>query len=129
MHEEGGLHTHSDGGVIYETRFTSVGIDVGSSTTHLTFSELVIGRLASHFHRKPEILSRRVIYRSPIMFTPFVLEGTIDHQAILAFVQQCYAEAGIDIDDVQSGAVICTGEAARRHNARIITDGGIDGRP
>ena len=36
MHEDAALHVHSDGGVIYQTRYTSVGIDVGSSTTHLT---------------------------------------------------------------------------------------------
>jgi ethanolamine utilization protein EutA len=122
MHEDETLHTHADGEVVYETRYTSVGIDVGSSTTHLTFSELVVGRLASVFHRKPEVLRRRVIYRSPIMFTPFDPDGTIDHQAIQAFVDQSYREAGIAPESISSGAVICTGEAARRKNARAITE-------
>ena len=122
MHDADLDHLHSDSGVVYQTRFTSVGIDIGSSTTHLTFSELLVGRLASHFHRKPEVLRRSVIYRSPIILTPFLSEGTIDNGAILAFVERCYQEAGIGIQDVQSGAVICTGEAARRHNARAITE-------
>jgi ethanolamine utilization protein EutA len=105
-----------------ETLLKSVGIDVGSSTTHLTISELVIGRRDSHFHRKPEILDRRAIYRSPVMFTPFVNEGTIDHDAIRSFVQRSYREAGIEIGEVNTGAVICTGEAARRQNAQAITE-------
>ena len=95
MHEDAAFHIHSDGGVLYESRHTSVGIDVGSSTTHLTLSELVVGRPASHFRRKPEVLRRQVIYRSPIMFTPFGPDGAIDHQAIRVFVEQSYREAGI----------------------------------
>jgi len=122
MHEDAALHVHSDGGVIYQTRYTSVGIDVGSSTTHLTISELVVGRLASHFHRKPEVLRREVIYRSPIMFTPFLPYGAIDHLAIQAFVERSYKKAGVAPDAITSGAVICTGEAARRQNARAITE-------
>ncbi len=120
MHEDAAFHLHS--GVIYETHYTSVGIDVGSSTTHLTISELVVGRLASHFHRKPEVLRRQVVYRSPIMFTPFLPNGTIDHLAIRAFVEESYREAGVAPDLITSGAVICTGEAARRQNARAITE-------
>jgi ethanolamine utilization protein EutA len=105
-----------------ETVFKSVGIDVGSSTTHLTISELRVGRIDSHFHRKPEILERKAIYRSNVMFTPFRADGFIDHDAIRSFVQKSYSEAGIDVGDIGSGAVICTGEAARRQNAKAITE-------
>lgn len=104
-----------------ETRLKSVGIDVGSSTTHLTISELVIGRRDSHFHRKPEVLARQIIYRSPITFTPFGAEGIIDHEAVQAFVQRCYGEAGLELAQIDTGAVICTGEAARRSNAEALT--------
>jgi ethanolamine utilization protein EutA len=100
----------------------SVGIDIGSSTTHLTMSELVVGRRDSHFHRKAEVLDRRVTYRSPILFTPFLSEGTIDHQAVLDFVQNSYREAGVSVAEIDSGAVICTGEAARRRNAQVLTE-------
>ncbi len=104
-----------------ETRLKSVGIDVGSSTTHLTISELVIGRRDSHFHRKPEVLGREIIYRSPIVFTPFGAGGIIDHESIRAFVQKCYSEAGLELGQIDTGAVICTGEAARRQNAEALT--------
>lgn len=103
------------------TVFNSVGIDVGSSTTHLILSRLVVGRRDSHFHRKPEVLERRTIYRSPVIFTPFLDDSTIDHNAVLAFVQGSYREAGMPFEEVSTGAVICTGEAARRKNAQVIT--------
>lgn len=121
-HDDASVHSHSNGDIVFENKYTSVGVDIGSSTTHLTISELVVGRLASNFHRKPEVLRREVIYRSPITFTPFAPDGTIDHQTILAFVERSYREAGIAPDAISSGAVICTGEAARRKNAKAITE-------
>ncbi len=105
-----------------ETTIVSVGIDVGSSTTHLTISRIVIGRLDSHFHRKPEILRREVFYQSPVIFTPFQPDGLIDSKAISDFVNQNYQLAGVSERAVDTGAVICTGEAAKRENAKAITD-------
>lgn len=104
-----------------DTVFNSVGIDVGSSTTHLILSQLCVGRRDSHFHRKPEVLERRTIYKSPIIFTPYADVDTIDHEAVASFVQASYSEAGMSLEDVSTGAVICTGEAARRKNASAIT--------
>lgn len=122
MHDSEGSHYHAGGTIIYERTLTSVGVDIGSSTTHLTFSDLVIGQTDSNFQRKPEVLRRDVRYRSPIIFTPYRPDGTIDQDGIEAFVHRCYREAGLTIDEVQSGAVICTGEAARRDNAQAITE-------
>lgn len=122
MHDVDGSHAHLGGTIIYERSLTSVGIDIGSSTTHLTFSDLVIGQTDSNFQRKPEVLRRVVLYRSPIIFTPYRPDGLIDQDGIEAFVQGCYREAGLSVDQVQSGAVICTGEAARRNNAQRITE-------
>lgn len=104
------------------TRLCSVGIDVGSATTHLTLSELVIGHPDTPIRRKPQVLGRRAVYRSPILLTPFRTDGSIDTDAVAAFVQSCYADAGITMADVDAGAVICTGEAARRQNARALTE-------
>ncbi len=118
VHDHGQDHVHA---VVQESALISVGIDVGSSTTHLMLSELVVGRLDSHFHGKPEVLSRNVIYRSPVIFTPFLEGGVIDHAAISRFVEDSYAQAGITAQNVDTGAVICTGEAARKENARRLT--------
>lgn len=104
-----------------DTRFISVGIDVGSSTTHLTLSELRVGRPESVLYGKPEVLGRRVLWRSPIIFTPFRANGEIDDAAIGDFLARSLAEAGVRGADIGAGAVICTGEAARRNNARALT--------
>jgi ethanolamine utilization protein EutA len=72
--------------------------------------------------RKPEILDRRIIYRSPIIFTPFQDATTIDAHALEAFVMECYAAADVHAHHVDTGAVICTGEAARKRNAAAIAE-------
>lgn len=101
--------------------FISVGIDVGSSTMHLSVSELIVGRPDSVLYDKPTVLDCRIIHRSPIRFTPFLPSGFIDEHAIQAFVEETYAEAGIRPEQIGAGAVICTGEAAARENATAIT--------
>lgn len=118
VHGHGHDHKHE---VVSESRFVSVGIDIGSSTTHLMLSQLVVGRLDSHLHGKPEVLSRKVVYRSPVMFTPFVRSTVIDHEAVASFLRDSYSEAGIAADQVDTGAVICTGEAARKENSQRVT--------
>lgn len=84
-------------------------------------SKLVVGRLGSHFHGKPEVLSRNVVYRSPVIFTPFVEGTVIDHEAVANFVRDSYQQAGVTAESVDTGAVICTGEAARKENSRRLT--------
>src|SRR4051794_678764 len=76
LHAHGEDHTHEAPGPDAQTLW-SVGIDVGSSTTHMTVSQLVVGRPQSVVHHKPEVLERRLVYRSPITFTPFVDDVTI----------------------------------------------------
>jgi ethanolamine utilization protein EutA len=100
--------------------FLSVGIDVGSSTCHLTLSELEVGLPDSIIFGKPKVLKQRVLYRSPVRFTPFLADGGIDGLAVRDFVLMCYGEAGVSPEDIRSGAVICTGEAAFRHNAEQV---------
>src|SRR5262245_5320934 len=68
IHEHHG-HEH-DGAVGPHTHLTSVGIDIGSSTSHLMFSQLLIGYPSLH-QRRPMVLERRVIARSPILLMPF----------------------------------------------------------
>jgi ethanolamine utilization protein EutA len=102
-------------------RLTSVGIDIGSSTSHLTFSELVMHRegtnvMTSHY----QVVERNVLYRSPILLTPYSDPDTIDMKALESFVDQCYAEAHLTHDDTNTGAVISTGEAVRKKNAEAI---------
>jgi ethanolamine utilization protein EutA len=98
----------------------SVGIDIGSSTSHLTFSKLVLHRQGMRMTSRFEVVERQVLYRSPIMLTPYVDIETIDLDALTKFVNKCYVEAGINPQDINTGAVISTGEAVRKKNAEAI---------
>jgi len=99
----------------------SVGITIGSSTSHLMFSNLTVRRRDSRASRF-EITEREVIHRSPIIFTPYVAGTSVDTEKLQNFITQAYADAGIAPDAVDTGAVIITGYAARKENARAIVN-------
>ena len=101
----------------------SVGLDVGTTSTQLVVSELTVENQASAFS-VPEmsISCRRVLYESPVHFTPLVGENRVDGQGIRAIVEAEYRAAGITRDQVDTGAVIVTGETSRRENARAVLE-------
>ena len=101
-------------------RLTSVGIDIGSSTSHLMFSKIIMRRRSTEMSSAFEVVHREVLYRSPILLTPFIDETTIDTDSLGQFVKESYAESGIAQADVDTGAVICTGEAVRKVNSEAI---------
>jgi ethanolamine utilization protein EutA len=101
---------------------TTVGIDIGSSTTHLLFARVTLTRQSLGLSSRFVVVDRQVIWRSPIMLTPFLPDGLIDASAIKHFVQHAYHDAGLRRSDVESGAVILTGEAIKRKNARAINE-------
>ncbi|MBG9792534.1 ethanolamine ammonia-lyase [Paenibacillus dendritiformis] len=99
----------------------SVGIDMGTSTTQLVLSKLHIQNLASSFSvPRLVITDKEVVYRSDICFTPVLADNRIDAGQIQAFVQEQYRKAGIRKEDIQTGAVIITGETARKDNANEV---------
>lgn len=100
----------------------TVGIDIGSSTTHLLFARVILRRQQHELSSRFVVVERRIVWRSPIMLTPFLPDGTIDAHALRHFFHDCYHEAGYKRSDVDSGAVILTGEAIKRKNARAIDD-------
>ncbi|HQT64004.1 MAG: reactivating factor for ethanolamine ammonia lyase [Acidocella sp. 20-57-95] len=101
---------------------TTVGIDIGSSTSHLLFAKLYLRRqsqgLSSRFH----IIRRDVLFKSKICLTPFLNDGTIDVEKLGAFINTQYQDAGLTPDMVDTGAVILTGEAIKRRNAAAIDE-------
>lgn len=101
-------------------RLTSVGIDIGSSTSHLMFSKLVMRRRSKEMSSEFEVVHREVLYRSPILLTPYSDADTIDTDTLASFVKRSYEEAEIEPAEVDTGAVICTGEAVRKHNSEAI---------
>ncbi|MCW4035913.1 MAG: ethanolamine ammonia-lyase reactivating factor EutA [Candidatus Bathyarchaeota archaeon] len=102
---------------------TSVGIDVGTTTSHLVFSELVLEKDPLSRSKKFHIVEREVKHRGSIFFTP-LKDGNqgIDVNRLLPLLRQEYERAGIDISKVDTGAVIVTGESARKENAEEIVE-------
>src|SRR5579871_5547202 len=94
----------------------SVGVDIGSSTSHLVFSRIVLERLDSRY----VVTERESFYQSDILLTPYSAEETIDAQALGAFIERQYKDANVDLDEIDTGALILTGVAVRRRNARKI---------
>src|SRR5580692_13211651 len=94
----------------------SVGVDIGSSTSHLVFSRIVLERLDSRY----VVTQRETFYQSDILLTPYADEDTIDADALGAFFEKQYENALVDPDEIDAGALILTGVAVRRSNARRI---------
>ena len=94
----------------------SVGVDIGSSTSHLVFSRIVLERLDSRY----VVTERESFYQSDILLTPYAAEDEIDAAALGAFIERQYQDAKIDPDEIDTGALILTGVAVRRRNARAI---------
>ncbi len=104
-------------------RLRSLGLDVGTTSTQLVLSELVIENRASGFAvPEMEIVSRRLLYQSPVHFTPLLDENRMDAPALRRLVEREYQKAGITRDDVDTGAVIVTGETSRKENARAVLE-------
>src|SRR5579863_3248181 len=94
----------------------SVGVDIGSSTSHLVFSRIVLERLDSRY----VVTERESFFQSDILLTPYADEDTIDAEALGAFIERQYRDAKIEPDEIDTGALILTGVAVRRKNARAI---------
>ena len=98
----------------------SIGIDIGTSTTHLVFSELLLTEDPASRTKKFKISQRKILYRSPIYLTPLLNNSTIDAEKIAIILKKEYESSGIDINSFDTGAVIITGETARKDNADAI---------
>ncbi len=100
----------------------SVGIDIGTTTTQLVFSCLHIANtLPGHMAPKLEIIAREILYRSKIYFTPLLDQFTIDYQAVRNIIDKEFQHAGLKTTDIHTGAVIVTGQSAKKNNAAEIT--------
>jgi len=120
-HSHGHSHDHDELQGVNLGTLTSVGIDIGSSTSHLMFSRIRVGYPSLHT-RRPEVLERSVLDRSPVLLTPFSQDWAIETEPLKKLVDGAFAKANLKPHEVDTGAVIITGEAARRSNARQIVD-------
>lgn len=102
-------------------RLCSIGLDVGTTTTSLVVSELMAENRASAF-AVPDmaITQRKLLYQSPIHFTPLLGGELVDGEGLRRIVEQEYEKAGLTREGVDTGAVIITGETSRKENAATV---------
>jgi ethanolamine utilization protein EutA len=74
------------------------------------------GRLSSRFH----VVQRDVLHQSPILLTPYRTPQTIDTERLDTFMREAYRQAGVTPGGIDTGAVVITGEAAKKENAESI---------
>ena len=104
-------------------RLLSVGLDVGTTSTQLIVSELTVENSASAFSvPQMQISQRKIRYRSPVHFTPLLRHDLVDGAALREIVSAEYEKAGIRREDVDTGAVIITGETSRKENAAAVLE-------
>ena len=98
----------------------SVGIDIGSSGTQVIFSRINLRRYGEDLTSRYYVVSRETLYQSPVALTPYSSEERIDDAGLGKIIDDAYAGAGLHPDQIDTGAVILTGEALRRENAEGI---------
>src|SRR5690242_17621394 len=95
-----------------EINLTSVGIDIGSSTTHLAFSCITLERADARYI----VVSRNLFFESDILLTPYAAHNEIDTEKLGTFIDEQYRLSGIGAAEVDTGALILTGTALLRKN-------------
>ena len=104
-----------------KTAILSVGIDVGTSTTQVVFSKLQMDNAGGYFSvPRVAIVDKEVVYKSEIYMTPLKTDVLIDTEALRDIVAAEFHKAGYRPEDTDSGAVIITGESARKENSDAV---------
>ena len=112
-------------GYLEDSKFTlkSVGIDIGSTTSSVTFSLLELAKPEGQPRSKYEVIDRTITHRSRIFLTEYLDRfKTINVTTLAEFIKDAYEEAGEDPSKMNTGAVIVTGEAANKTNAEAIAN-------
>ena len=104
-------------------KLISLGLDVGTTSTQMVLSELTIENQAGSFAvPEMEIRDRKILYKSPVYFTPLLGGDRVDGEKIREIVDAEYEKAGISKETVDTGAIIITGETSRKENARSVLE-------
>jgi ethanolamine utilization protein EutA len=133
MHDDDGHpHSHADeidhhhwafapaGDGLEQHTLRSVGLDIGSATSHFTVSQLVVRRRGSALSAEFVVSERETVFRSPIWLTPYRGGDEIDTDRLRGLFESGYHAAGIEPADLEVGAVVITGEALTKRNAEPI---------
>lgn len=99
----------------------SVGLDVGTTTTQIVFSRIHLRNIApSSQVPRIGIADRDILYQSQVYLTPLATRERVDIPALEHLVDKEYGKANISPAQVETGAVIVTGEIAKKENAAEI---------
>jgi len=126
VHEDDEEHIHLEGEdspAVYvgeRIQLRSAGIDIGSSTSHLIFSDLVLARQGRYLSSRYQVTHREVRFRSRVCLTPYASPARIDVAGVARFIDEAYRDARMAREEIDTGAVIITGEAALKENAAPI---------
>lgn len=101
-----------------ELELLSVGVDIGSSTSHVIFSRITMERFGNRYL----VSKREVLFESEVILTPYSDATTIDAEVLGRFIERQYPLSGLIPEQIDTGALILTGVAVRRRNARAIGD-------
>jgi len=100
----------------------SVGIDIGTTTTQLVISRLTVKNIApGTLVPRMQITDKTVEYKSEVHFTPIKEDNLIDVESVFQLVNAEFKRAGISPQEIDTGAVIITGETAKKENAKRIS--------
>jgi ethanolamine utilization protein EutA (predicted chaperonin) len=123
MHDVPWEHFHNPVGgdddvVVWKT----VGLDIGSSTSQILFSQVTLTRNDAVY----VVTDRRVLHESEVILTPYAAPETIDGERLADFFDREFDAAGLTRLQINAGAVILTGLALSTQNSRAIADAVAD---
>jgi ethanolamine utilization protein EutA len=113
-------HGHGQGedDISSDIELRTIGVDIGSTTSMFTVSDVRLTLVGSRFLP----VHRELVLESDIALTPYSDSGLIDGVALVRFFNEQLARGKVRVDDIDSGAVILTGNALERENSRLVGD-------
>lgn len=99
-----------------EFDLSSVGVDIGSATTHFTISKLTVKKVGPRY----VVIDRAATFESRVLLTPYRSDNEIDGETLADFFHGEFKRAGVLPADIDTGALILTGVALERENAQQI---------
>lgn len=104
-----------------EFKLTSAGIDIGTTTTQVIISEITMrNRLPGARIPLIEITDKKILYNSPIYITPIIDHKAVNAVSLKEIIRKEYRSGGFNSNEIDTGAVIITGETAKKENAEWI---------
>jgi len=105
----------------------SVGIDIGTTTTQVIFSRLtMVNRAPVTQVPRYEFVEREIFFQSPVSRTPQTDDGLVDVNRLEEFIDAQFVAAELTLKDIETGAIIITGESSKAINARDAVMGLAD---